>query len=112
MVLHNIPEGFAISVPWVNQGGRKWTGLLIAAFTGLCELIGGVIVFAMKHQLEDQGGKVDAVQQTVLYAITGGIMTYISMHELYPRACAADPEQRVTTPCLVLGMALMAVSLS
>jgi zinc transporter ZupT len=46
-----------------------------------------------------------------MFGMVGGMMVYISLRDLLPTALRYDPEDRVTTLCLFIGMGVMAASL-
>jgi zinc transporter ZupT len=47
----------------------------------------------------------------IVFGFVGGMMCYICLHELIPTAHRYDPEDKVTTLSVVLGMVIMATSL-
>ena len=47
----------------------------------------------------------------LVFGFVGGMMAYICLHELIPTAHRYDPEDRVTTISIIVGMAIMATSL-
>ena len=44
-------------------------------------------------------------------ALVSGMMTFVSLCELLPSARHSDPEDKVTSRCLVLGLVLMSATL-
>jgi len=79
--------------------------ILVSLFAGLAELLGALIGWAI---LDNIWGR-EAFG--ILFALTAGIMVYISIAELMPLARSNDPDDKVTTICFFLGMLTIEVSL-
>jgi ZIP family zinc transporter len=109
MVLHNIPEGFAISLPWYSATGKRWQGFLWAAAAGGAEVLAATAIYIVVISV----GSVP-VKQTIfacLFAVAGGMMTYIALHELYPHAVRMSPSPTYPTAGVFLGLAIMQLAL-
>lgn len=104
IALHNIPEGIAVAVPVFYATGSKRRAFKISFLSGLSEPIGALIgyVFLSKFINDTTFGFV--------FASIAGIMVYISLDELLPTAREFG-EHHLSIYGLVLGMAVMAISL-
>jgi len=105
IAVHNIPEGISIAVPYYYASESRWKAFLVSFLSGLAELFGALIGWAI---LDDIWGR---EVFGILFALTAGIMVYISISELMPLARINDPEDKVTTICFFLGMLTIEVSL-
>jgi len=105
IAVHNIPEGISIAVPYWYATESRWMAILVSLFAGLAELLGALIGWAI---LDNIWGR-EAFG--ILFALTAGIMVYISIAELMPLARRNDPDDKVTTICFFLGMLTIEVSL-
>jgi len=104
IALHNIPEGVAVALPIYFATQSRWKAFQLAAFSGLAEPLGVIIVATLfpqsmpHHVLEG------------LLAGVGGIMAFLTLHEMVPLALEyAGRRQAVAS--VFIGMALMSVSL-
>ena len=105
IALHNIPEGICVAMPVYYATGSRWKGFLWSFLSGVSEPIGALIGYAVLS---------DGFSDTafgVIFGMVGGMMVFIALRELLPTAHRYDPEDSVSSFCLVLGMALMAASL-
>mmetsp|Transcript_40571 Transcript_40571/g.114897 ORF Transcript_40571/g.114897 Transcript_40571/m.114897 type:complete len:542 (+) Transcript_40571:171-1796(+) len=109
MVLHNIPEGISIALPYYHASGSRLRGFLWAALSGGAEILAGLLVYLLylfSHS---------SVQQTAfacMFAVASGMMTYIALYELYPSALAAAGARRaVPGSGLFLGLLVMQLTL-
>jgi len=105
IAVHNIPEGISIAVPYYYASESRWKAFLVSFLSGLAELFGALIGWAI---LDDIWGR---EVFGILFALTAGIMVYISISELMPLARSNDPDDKVTTICFFLGMLTIEVSL-
>lgn len=105
IAVHNIPEGISIAVPYYYATESRWKAFAVSLFAGLAELFGALIGWAI---LDDIWGQ-EAFG--ILFALTAGIMVYISIAELMPLARKNDPDDKVTTLFFFLGMLTIEVSL-
>ena len=98
IALQNIPEGMVIIAPMLAAGVSKKRTLLIAALTGLVEVVGTLIgYFAVSISM--------AVLPFAL-AFAGGTMLYVISDEMIPET-HAHGEQRGATYALLAGFSLM-----
>jgi len=105
IAIHNIPEGISIAVPYFYASESRWKAFALAFLSGFAEPVGALIGWAILHDL--WGPEVFGL----MFGLTGGIMVYISFAELLPLARRNDPDDKVTTISLFLGMFVMDVSL-
>jgi len=104
IAIHNIPEGIAVSVPIYFATGSKKKAFWNSFLSGLAEPVGALIgyLILMPFLNETIFG--------ILFAGVAGIMVFISIDELLP-AAREYGEHHLSIYGLVLGMAVMAVSL-
>ena len=98
IALQNIPEGMVIIAPMLAAGVSKRRTLLIAAATGLVEVVGTLI-----------GYLAVSVSEAILpfaLAFAGGTMLYVISDEMIPET-HAHGAQRGATYALLGGFALM-----
>ena len=98
IALQNIPEGMVIIAPMLASGVSKKRTLLIAAMTGLVEVVGTLI-----------GYLAVSISTAILpfaLAFAGGTMLYVISDEMIPET-HAHGEQRGATYALLGGFALM-----
>ena len=101
IALQNIPEGIVIIAPMLSAGVSKKKTLLIAAFTGLIEVVGTLIgYFAVSISV--------AILPFAL-AFAGGTMLYVISDEMIPET-HAHGNQRGATYALLFGFCLMLVT--
>ena len=90
--LHNIPEGLAVAMPLYAATGSKWRSVLWATLSGLAEPLGALVMGPFLGQLPE-----DRIQGVL--AAVAGIMIYISLSELYPTALDHIDGQKATLSC-------------
>lgn len=104
IAIHNIPEGISVSVPLFYATGSKKKALIYSLLTGFSEPLGAVIAYLfLLPFLSD-------FVFAIIFAVTGGIMVFISFDQLLPMARKYG-EHHITIYGLVLGMVIMAISL-
>ncbi len=104
IAIHNIPEGIAVSVPIYFATGSKKKAFWLSFSSGLAEPIGAIIGFTILRPFFDE------FVFGLLFASVAGIMVFISLDELLPTAREYDLGHK-SIYGLVLGMAVMAISL-
>ena len=104
IAIHNIPEGIAVSVPIYFATGNKKKAFWHSFLSGLAEPVGAIVgyLILMPFMSPSVFG--------ILFAGVAGIMVFISIDELLP-AAREYGEHHLSIYGLVLGMAVMAVSL-
>jgi len=105
IAVHNIPEGISIAIPYYYASENRWKAFALAFVSGLAEPFGALIGYAI---LGDRWGE---SAFGVMFGFTAGIMVYISLSQLLPLARKNDPEDKVTTVMLFVGMFVMDLSL-
>jgi zinc transporter, ZIP family len=104
IAIHNIPEGLAIAAPVYMSSGSRKKAFLWSFFSGLSEILGGIIAAAVLMPI------LSPVVMGIALAGVGGIMVSISLDELIPVAKSFDSEHFPTLG-VITGMVVMAVSL-
>ena len=100
IALQNIPEGIVIIAPMLSAGVSKGKTFLIAAITGLIEVVGTFIgYFAVSLSV--------AILPFAL-AFAGGTMLYVVSDEMIPET-HSHGNQRGATFALLVGFCLMLV---
>eukprot|EP00756_Hemistasia_phaeocysticola_P006620 Hpha_TRINITY_DN13921_c0_g1::TRINITY_DN13921_c0_g1_i1::g.35324::m.35324/K07238/TC.ZIP, zupT, ZRT3, ZIP2; zinc transporter, ZIP family len=105
IAVHNIPEGICVAMPVYYATGSKWRALWWCFLSGISEPIGGIVGWAVLRT-----AFTDMVFG-VSFAMVGGMMVFIVLHELLPMAHRHDPDNNHTTLLLVIGMVVIAASL-
>lgn len=105
IAIHNIPEGISISIPYYYASESRWKAFILAFLSGLAEPVGALIGWAILGDV--WGHEVFGL----MFGLTAGIMVFISFHELLPLARKNDPEDKLTTMMIFLGMFIMDLSL-
>lgn len=101
IALQNIPEGMVIIAPMLSAGLSQKKAFVIAAATGLFEVVGTFIgYFAVS---------VSAVVLPFALAFAGGTMLYVISDEMIPET-HAHGSQRGATYALILGFCVMLVT--
>lgn len=104
IAIHNIPEGIAVAVPLYAGTGDKKRSFLTAFFSGLAEPIGALLGFLVFRPFLSES------LLGIIFAAVAGIMVFISLDELLPSA-EKQGEHHIVITGLVIGMAIMALSL-
>ena len=100
IALQNIPEGMVIIAPMLAAGMSKSRTLIIAAFTGVVEVIGTFLgYFAVS---------VSSAILPFALAFAGGTMIYVISDEMIPET-HAHGSQRGATYALLIGFCLMLI---
>lgn len=106
--IHNIPEGLCVAVPIYYATNSRIKGFLWAMLSGVSEPIGALIGYAI---IKSTGDDMNPIVYGVLFGVVAGMMIMIVVLELLPTAYRYDPEDRLTTTSVVVGMLVMAASL-
>lgn len=104
VAIHNIPEGIAVSVPIYFATRNRRKAFLLSFLSGLSEPLGAVVGYFLLRSF------FTPVVGDLLFAGVAGIMVFISFDELLP-AAREYGEHHLSLYGLILGMAIMAVSL-
>lgn len=101
IALQNIPEGMVIIGPMLSAGVSKRRTLLLAALTGLVEVVGTFIGFFAVSVAE--------VILPFALAFAGGTMLYVISDEMIPETHAHGSE-RGATYALLVGFSVMLIT--
>ena len=104
IAIHNIPEGIAVSVPIYYATGKKRKAFFLSFLSGLAEPVGGLIGYLFLSTVFNES------ILGILFGGVAGIMVFISVDELLPTAREYGHHHHAIYG-LILGMAVMAVSL-
>ncbi len=104
IAIHNIPEGISVAIPVYYATGSRRKAFCYSFLSGLSEPIGALLGYVVLYQFFND------TMFGVIFAGVAGIMVYISLDELLPSA-EKYGEHHLSIYGLVLGMAVMAVSL-
>ena len=111
IAIHNIPEGLCVSIPVYYATGDRRKAFLYAFFSGVTELLGAVLGYAVLKSVDE--GEGSATAYAVVFGLVAGMMIAISLKELLPTAyryAGADKEKYVTA-WIWAGAFVMAMSL-
>ncbi|KAH7460735.1 Zinc transporter ZupT [Phytophthora ramorum] len=105
--LHNIAEGVAIAAPVYFATGSKWKGIMWCLIAAIAEHVGAFIALAIV------GKEGHDFAQATLYGIVAGIMSTVTIKEIFPTAYTyANGRIHLVSNGGLMGMVLMALSLS
>ncbi len=104
IAIHNIPEGAAVAVPIRQATGSRAKALTWSTVSGLAEPAGALVGFALLMPF------LGPVAMGLAFAAVAGIMVFICLDELLPTAVSTG-RHHTAIYGLILGMAVMAVSL-
>ena len=103
IALHNIPEGISIFVPLYFSGKNKNKAFLYTFIAGFSELFGAIIAYIFLLKL------VNEYFFSFSFAVTAGIMLYITSYELIPNAIKLC-NKRLLILYFILGIIIMTLS--
>ena len=104
IAVHNIPEGIAVSVPIYYATGERKKAFWLSFLSGLAEPVGALLAWFVLAPF------LSGTLFGVIFAGVAGIMVFISIDQLLP-AARKYGEHHISIYGLILGMAVMAVSL-
>lgn len=103
--IHNIPEGLCVAMPFYYGTGCRWKSFLWGTLSGLSEPLGALLGWLVLRN--EFSGNTNGI----LFGLVGGIMTFIVIDDLFPTAYKFDTNGNIVTPCVSLGMFMIAASL-
>jgi ZIP family zinc transporter len=107
LAVHKLFEGIIVGVPQFYASGSRAKAFAWVALAACANPLGGLMaVWAMANN-----GLPSDSSFGVIYGCVGGLMTWIALGELLPAARNEDPQDRVTSKCLVAGMVSMTLTL-
>ena len=104
IALHNIPEGISVALPIYHATNNKKKAFFYATLSGLAEPIGAIIGYLLLRNF------LKGPAFGISFALTAGIMVYISLDELLPTAHEYGEGHKVIWGILA-GMLIMALGL-
>ncbi|MBR4508707.1 MAG: zinc transporter ZupT [Elusimicrobiaceae bacterium] len=104
IALHNIPEGISVALPIYHATNNKKKAFFYATLSGLAEPIGAIIGYLLLRNF------LKGPAFGISFALTAGIMIYISLDELLPTAHEYGEGHKVIWGILA-GMLVMALGL-
>lgn len=104
IAIHNIPEGISVSVPIYYATKSKRKAFIYSTLSGLTEPVGAILGYLVLRPF------ISNLTLGITFAFIAGIMIFVSLDELLPSAREYG-EHHFSIYGLVLGMAVMAVSL-
>lgn len=104
IAIHNIPEGIATSLPIYFSSGSKKKAFSISFLSGMTEPVGALLGYLLLRPFFND------ITFGIIFGAVAGIMVFISLEELIPMAHEYE-KSKVTIVGVILGMAVMAVSL-
>jgi ZIP family zinc transporter len=108
IAIHNIPEGLCVALPIYYATGSRLKGFLWALFSGISEPIGAFVGWLI---IKSTGEDMNQLVYGILFGIVAGMMIMIVLLELLPTGYRYDPQDKVVTNSLAVGMMVMAASL-
>lgn len=106
IAIHNVPEGICVAMPIYYATGSKWKAFGWAFLSGITEPIGGILGFSALQSV------FTPMVFGMVFAMVGGMMVFIVLHELLPTAHRYQPSKSgVVTAALIFGMVVMSLSL-
>ncbi|GAB4815843.1 hypothetical protein N2152v2_002889 [Parachlorella kessleri] len=96
--------GICVAMPIYYATGSKWKGFVWALLSGVSEPVGGLMGYLVLQGNQD-------LAFAIVFGLVAGMMVYISVKELIPTALRYDPDDKVVTTSVIVGMAVMAGSL-
>ena len=106
IAIHNIPEGIAMAAPIYYATGSRWKAMTVAIGSGLTEPLGALLAWLL---LQNIFGDIEGMFG-IVYALVGGIMVFVAIHQLLP-AAQKYGEHHLVMKWFFVGMAVMAISL-
>jgi len=105
IAIHNIPEGLCVALPVYYGTGSRRKAFLWACISGISEPFGALLGYFILIN------RFTPTVYAILFGIVAGMMVFIVIKEIIPTAHRYDPEDTVVSYCVILGMAIMAISL-
>lgn len=105
IAIHNIPEGLCVSMPIYYSTGNRLKAFLWGILSGVSEPLGALVGWVILNN------SFSGTTNGILFGLVGGIMTFIAIDELLPMAVKYDTTGKIVSPCVFLGMFLIAASL-
>lgn len=104
VAIHNIPEGISISIPIYYATCSRRKAFYYSSLSGLAEPLGALIAYLFFSLIYSD------LVFGIIFAMTAGIMVYISFDELLP-ASREYGEHHHSIGGLIVGMIVIAISI-
>jgi len=105
IAIHNIPEGLCVSIPIYFASGDRHKAFMWGCLSGASEIVAaGLGWLVLAHVVGDE-------VYAVLFGSVAGMMINICIYQLIPTAHKYDPTDKVVSNSILVGMAIMALSL-
>ncbi|KAJ1426004.1 Zinc/iron permease [Ochromonadaceae sp. CCMP2298] len=105
IAIHNVPEGLCVSVPIYFATNDRHKAFAWGFLSGLSEIVGAGLGWLILQDVFDDN------VYAILFGVVAGMMINISLYQLIPTAMRYDPSDRMVSNAIVVGMAIMAISL-
>jgi ZIP family zinc transporter len=105
IAIHNVPEGLCVSVPIYFATNDRHKAFAWGFLSGLSEIVGAGLGWVILEQVFDDN------IYAILFGVVAGMMVNICLYQLIPTALRYDPSDRLVSNGMVVGMAIMAISL-
>ncbi|CEM30584.1 unnamed protein product [Vitrella brassicaformis CCMP3155] len=105
IAIHNVPEGIAVSVPIYYATGSKCKAFWWSVLCGVAEPVGGLLAWVVLANAMTPSAF------AILFGLVGGIMIHICFKKLIPTSLRYDPRDVLSSDIVLVGMAVMALSL-
>jgi zinc transporter, ZIP family len=105
IAIHNIPEGLCVSIPIYFASGDRHKAFMWGCLSGATEVIAAALGWiVLSHVVGDE-------VYAVLFGTVAGMMVNICVYQLMPTAHKYDPQDKYVSNAVLVGMAVMALSL-
>jgi len=108
IAVHNIPEGLCVALPIYYATGSRLKGFFCGLLSGISEPVGAFIGWVI---IKSTGEDMNQLVYGILFGLVAGMMIMIVLLELLPTGFKYDPTDKVVSTSVVVGMAVMALSL-
>lgn len=108
IAIHNIPEGLCVALPVYYATNSRIKAFMWGLLSGISEPIGAAIGWII---IKSSGEDMNQFVYGLLFGLVAGMMVMIVVMELIPTAFQFDPQDKIVTSSVVLGMLVMAISL-
>lgn len=102
MVIHNFPEGMAVAIPTYFATKSKTNAILLTVLSGISEPLGAILGWLLLNNVSN-------FVYGAMYGFVAGIMIIVTLQELLPNSLEYDPDDKITTKTMVIGMGIVAL---
>ena len=104
IIIHNIPEGIAISIPIYYSTKSKLKALTLSIISALSEVLGAFITYLFLYDY------INDILIAIILSLVCGIMSYISIFELIPEALSYK-NKKLFMIFFIIGIIFMIINL-